>query len=82
MSGNCLDGVNLAPLNAKKAKALIGKRITYLRRSDIDRSGRGYFFPQKGVVTAVEGKNIAIDDPNNFVCLYTELVEVVLSESN
>lgn len=73
-----LKGDNLAPLNAAKAKSLLGKKITFLRRSDIDRSGRGYFFPQSGVVSAVVGRNIAINDPNNFVCLYSEFVEVVL----
>lgn len=31
----------------------IGKRICYLRGADIDRSGRGYYFPRYGTVEGV-----------------------------
>lgn len=56
-----LEGKNRAPKTAKEARALIGVRVEYLRNQDIDRSGRGYFFPRKGAVEDVNGKNLAID---------------------
>lgn len=54
----CLKGQNLVPRNVAEAKALIGKNVIYLRECDIDKSGRGYFFPKQGVVTGVHGRNI------------------------
>jgi hypothetical protein len=41
-----LEGQNIKPRTAKEAKALIGKEVIYLQTGDIDRSGRGYFFPR------------------------------------
>lgn len=38
------DKINIAPLNNNEAKKLIGKDVKYLRNSDIDKTGRGYFF--------------------------------------
>jgi FKBP-type peptidyl-prolyl cis-trans isomerase 2 len=32
------------------------------KEANIDKSGRGYFFPQEGVVTEIIGRNIFIDD--------------------
>lgn len=72
-----LEGETLLPLRAKAARGLIGKRVRYLRRQDIDRSGRGYFFPRSGLVESVLGRNIEID--GDYVH-FSELVEMVLEE--
>jgi len=72
-----LEGTSLLPLRAKAARELVGKRVCYLRRRDIDRSGRGYFFPRSGLVESVLGRNIEID--GNYVH-FGELVEMVLKE--
>ncbi len=71
---------NIAPRTSKEAKELIGVRVKYLRSRDIDKSGRGYFFPQTGVVAAVIRKEIAIDCPGNFVIDMRSLVEMVRDE--
>ncbi len=76
-----LEGDNIAPLSTEKARELIGKRIIYLRKCDIDRSGRGYFFPQYGIVADVFRGHIAIDDPSNFIGTLKSLVEVVVSDT-
>lgn len=57
-----LVGTNIAPRTAKEARSLVGAQVTYLRSCDIDRSGRGYFFPHTGRVTDAHGRNICIDD--------------------
>lgn len=70
-----LDGNHVPFKTLKDRKKLIGKKIKYLRSSDIDRSGRGYFFPRIAQVTHVEGRNIEIDTGD---WLYaSDLVEVV-----
>jgi len=76
---NCiyLSGENIAPRTTAGAKSLIGLRVTYLMSSDIDKSGRGYVFPQHGVIAAVVRKEIAIDSPMNFVIDMGRLVEMV-----
>lgn len=74
-----LEGSSVLPLTAKKARALIGKQVTYLRRCDIDRSGRGYFFPQSGEVFDQIGRNIAIGSPDNFI-YFSSIAEMVLKE--
>jgi hypothetical protein len=71
-----LNGENLVPLTAEKAKKLIGHRIRYLRGSDIDKSGRGHFFPRGGVVVGSFGRNLEIDSEGNFIRFYS-LVELV-----
>lgn len=75
---NCkyLTGENIAPRTSAEAKALIGKKVEYLQNRDIDKSGRGYFFPQTGVVRAVIRREIAIDDPTNFTISLSDLVEM------
>ena len=75
-----LTGTNLAPLTTKKARELIGKKITYLRTFDIDQSGRGYFFARSGIVADVYKGNLAVDDKNNFIGTLKSFVEVVVDE--
>lgn len=68
---------NIAPRTAAEARALIGTRVKYLQGCDIDRSGRGYYFPRYGVVAAVHGREIAMDEPSNFCVSIGSLVEMV-----
>lgn len=63
------------------AKGLIGQRIKYLTDSNIDKTGRGYFFPQQGTISAVIRREIAIDEPSNFTLDLARLSELVLTES-
>ena len=71
-----LDGENITPATAAAARKLIGKRVEYLRDSDIDRSGRGYVFPRRGTIKAVHGRNIAIDHEENFIIHLNNLVDM------
>lgn len=73
---NRLEGKSIKPATVKQGKALIGQKVRYLREQDVDRSGRGYFFPQAGVVVDCVGHNLAIDDPSNFIA-FSEIVEMV-----
>lgn len=73
-----LEGENVAPRTAKQAQLLIGQRVTYLQKADIDRSGRGLFFPRYGTIVEVYGKNIAIDTPSNFIIYLPDLVEMAV----
>ncbi len=56
-----LKGKNIAPRLKKEAEALAGTRVRYLRSRDIDRSGRGCFFPQVGTVERAIGRDVVID---------------------
>lgn len=75
-----LTGENIAPKTAKDAKALIGKRVEYLQTRDIDRSGRGYFFPQYGTVTSVLKRDIDMDNSLSFDVAMGNLVEMRLMD--
>lgn len=55
-------------------KKLVGKRVVYLRRLDIDRSGRGMVFPRYGVVEAA--RPYAIEMDNGTWVQTSELVEL------
>lgn len=72
-----LSGKNIAPSTSAEAKALIGKEVVWICERDIDKSGRGYFFPKRGKIVAVLRREIAIDDPSNFVIDLASLVEMV-----
>ena len=56
-----LKGVALPVKTQKQRDALVGKRVTFLRWGDIDRSGRGYIFPKSGTVSHVLGKNVFLE---------------------
>lgn len=45
----------------KNPKSLIGKKVKYLRKCDIDNTGRGYSFPKVGLVEGIIKNNIIID---------------------
>lgn len=70
----------VTPKTVKQARALIGKKVTYLQYADIDKSERGYFFPRHGVVAGVHGRNIAMDEQNNYVIYMGNLVVMVLAD--
>lgn len=72
---NCLIGQSIKPKTAKQARELIGKQVTYLRNVDIDRSGRGYFFPQYGTVNDVHGRNMQIGEDWIYISSLEEMVE-------
>lgn len=64
---------NVKPASVKQAQSMIGTRVEYLRSSDIDKSGRGYFFPRVGTVTGAAGRNI--DVSGDWVA-FADLVEM------
>ncbi len=37
---------------------LVGKKIKFVRKSDIDNSGRGYFFPQTNTIVRVYNRKV------------------------
>ena len=54
--------------------ALLGKTVVYLRDVDIDKSGRGMFFPRHGVVEAA--RKYAIEMDNGTWAQVSEIVEL------
>jgi hypothetical protein len=72
-----LEGESIKPSNSAEAKKLIGTRVQYLRKCDIDRSGRGYVFPQYGTLAGVRRNNLAFNSPENWNCTLNDLVEMV-----
>lgn len=71
---NYLNGIQL-----KKTTLIlrenIGEKVQYLTSSNIDKSGRGYFFPRQGIITEVKGRNVFIDDKPIWI---PDIVEIVL----
>lgn len=80
VSNRFLDGDNVAPRTSAQAKALIGKRIRYLRGVDIDKSGRNYFFPRVAQVTDAHGRNMEVDGVFYSLASFVE-VQIVGEES-
>lgn len=72
-----LSGARLDISTIVKRFALVGKTVRYLRKCDIDRSGRGYFFPKVGMIAYVKGRVIAFD--NGSVELVGDIVEMELA---
>jgi len=60
----------------EKLKDYLNKRVIYLFSRDIDRSGRGYFFPRIGTITHITRYNIDFDNGMEFQSL-SDLREVV-----
>ena len=77
MKNTYLDGENEAPRYSVEAKKLIGKRVQFLQKRGIDKSGRGYFFPESGTVNGVFRRNIIID--GSYISL-NDLVELRVIE--
>lgn len=72
-----LKGEHIEIKNTAVARKLVGKSITYLRSQDIDKSGRGYFSPQVGIIKEAYAGNIRID--GDWVMI-RELKEIVLNK--
>lgn len=68
-----LEGVQIQP---SELKNYLGKKVIYLFKRDIDRSGRGYYFPRTGTITAINGRRIDFDDKQEYRSL-SDLVECV-----
>lgn len=48
-------------VTASALKNHMGRRIVYLTERDIDKSGRGYFFPRTGKVEGTYHNNVIVD---------------------
>ena len=72
--GYYLEGPAVPFKTAAQRRALVGKTIRYLRRCDIDQSGRGYFFPR--VDTVVDAKGLYLFLENGSTLSRGDLVEV------
>ena len=55
-----LEGVHHQP-KKESLLPLVGKHIVYLCSSDIDKSGRGYFFPKSGTIEGFHRNCVVID---------------------
>lgn len=53
-------GVPITDRSTSNMRACIGQKVEYLRSRDIDKSGRGYFFPHIGVITEVLRRQVSI----------------------
>lgn len=56
-------------------RSCIGEKVQYLRDVDIDRSGRGYYFPREGTIEEVEYRQINI---SGTWMLIRDIVEIVI----
>lgn len=56
-------------------RKFVGKRVVYLLSGDIDRSGRGIFFPRYADVVKVEKQNVWVDSD---VLFLPQIVEIGL----
>lgn len=66
---------NLIPVKYTSLKKVIGQKIKYLKKSDIDRTGRGYYFPRNGTIVSVKGKNIELESGD---WLYFDQIEEIV----
>lgn len=73
-----LDGDQAPFKTIADRKKLVGKNVRYLRKGDIDRSGRGYFFPKSGYVVGAKGNNIEFECYNDVS--KSDIVEIVIIE--
>jgi hypothetical protein len=74
---NYLDGEQL---NKSELKNYVGRRCQYLLKRDIDKTGRGYFFPRSGVITFANKRQVDFDDRQEFHSILSDLREIVLLE--
>lgn len=78
--GRYFDGETAPFRTAADRKALVGKHIRYVRHCDIDKTGRGYFFPRIDTVVEATGTNLIFDNGSSVA--RGDLVEVQVIESN
>ncbi len=77
---NRLEGEQAAFQTAEDRKKLVGKVIKYLRQCDIDKSGRGYFFPRVDVVIDAKGRQLILSNWDSLSA--GDLVELVIVGNN
>jgi hypothetical protein len=70
-----LTGNHVAFRTAADRRALVGRYIMFLRHCDIDRTGRGMFFPRTGIVQSAGGRFLNMDNGTSLAA--SDLVEVV-----
>ncbi len=67
----------LITINTPTLKKLIGKKVKYHLKKDIDRSGRGYISdPSFGIISEIMNKEIGFEDGNFYH--FSQIVEMVL----
>jgi hypothetical protein len=49
-------------IDTKILKELVGSKVKYLRECDIDKTGRGYFFPRFGTISEIFRKHIVFEN--------------------
>jgi hypothetical protein len=59
------------------AKKYIGKKIWFLRSEDIDKSGRGYYFPRFIIVDEIVGNDFHWED-GGFYVEYKKIVRLMV----
>lgn len=62
------------PITVPALKKLIGTKVNYLLNRDIDRSGRGCFFPQKGTITEIYRRHV--DFGNGELMAFSQINEI------
>jgi len=72
-----LEGIQVS-VDTKKLKEMIGTTVTYLLNKDIDKTGRGYFFPRRRrKITAIHRRCIEFDNSQDYIP-FSEFREIVL----
>lgn len=64
-------------IDTKTLRAMIGVPIGYLLKRDVDRSGRGNYFPQTGTITEVYRRHVVFDDNGDYIA-FSQIEEIVL----
>ena len=73
-----LEGENIKPSYNKDAKKLIGKSVEYLRSCDIDKSGRGYYFPRRNKIVDVIGRQLIFENSDSVY--FNDIKEMIIIE--
>jgi hypothetical protein len=60
-------------------KKYLGKKVVYLRNMDIDKSGRGYFFPRYGTITGFYRSNVEFDNNGSYQSI-RDIREIAIPE--
>ena len=76
MKGKWLDGENLAPLNSKKVKALLGKKVVFVIKGRTD-PYRGWCSKETGTITCVTGRNFELDGSGGNWFGFSNILEMI-----
>jgi len=69
-------------INKNNLKSFKGQKVIYLLERDIDKSGRGYYFPKTGIITHINGKTIDFDDRQEFTSISKLRECIICSDEN